>query len=63
MEIGNIVYLKSGSPLMTVQSVSGDKVKCQFWNPYSNSYEEKDFIISLLRLADPSTRVSLYNGK
>ena len=33
MKVGDIVCLKSGSPLMVVGHIAGSAVECDFWNP------------------------------
>lgn len=41
--IGAIVSLKSGSPLMTVASVSGDLCKCKWFDNIENKFQRQDF--------------------
>lgn len=40
MQKGDIVLLKSGSPLMTVKAVVNGTCLCVYWNPYLHQFSE-----------------------
>lgn len=44
-KIGDVVFLNSGSPQMTVKDISNDKmlVHVTYWNTMKNEFEEASF--------------------
>jgi len=43
MKEGDIVILKSGGPLMTINILRPSGLhECTYWNPYNHSFENKD---------------------
>lgn len=56
-KIGDVVFLNSGSPQMTVNHINDEKtsVNVTFWNTVSNAFEEAKFsteIISLVQYSE-----------
>ena len=49
MKVGDTVRLKSGSSLMTIESIEGDQVFC-VWSNNKNEIERKKFIKDTLEL-------------
>lgn len=53
MKVGDTVRLKSGSLLMTIESIEGNEVTC-VWNNSKNEIERQVFIKDVLVLDDGS---------
>ena len=48
MQKGDIVLLKSGSPLMTIKKVVSGSCLCYYWNPYLHQFGEATFSEEML---------------
>lgn len=56
-KIGDVVFLNSGSPQMTISKISDDKTVADvtYWNTVSNQFEERTFsteIISVVQYSE-----------
>jgi uncharacterized protein YodC (DUF2158 family) len=51
MQVGDIVKLKSGGPLMTVLSVDNNQnVSCVYWNASTSAYDARAFAAVVLEV-------------
>jgi uncharacterized protein YodC (DUF2158 family) len=48
LQIGDVVRLRSGGPLLTVKSVQGNQVICSWWSEEIGGFETTGFPIAML---------------
>lgn len=53
MNVGDVVQLKSGGPLMTVLRIdTQETIVCQFWHPSANKFDSAVFQSAVLKVVE-----------
>lgn len=61
-KIGDVVQLKSGGPLMTVEKVEGGNVSTQYWDSERKAFLGRTFDFILLKKATDDAAGGIYLG-
>lgn len=52
MKPGDVVQLKSGGQLMTVERLFEDKASCVYWNADAKKFDSDSFAVIVLRVVE-----------